>query len=80
MNPLTCEILLEQILEFIEGELPETVYFHFEQHVFSCVNCELFVESYTATVKVTRAIPKCDKPLPKEFEARLRAMFESTPG
>ena len=43
-------------------------------HVRGCPRCEVYVATYSHTVRVVRALPKC-APLPAAFEARLRAVL-----
>jgi hypothetical protein len=72
---VTCDELLAVLLEYVGGELViehrETV----EVHIAGCERCGIIVHSYTHTVRVAKALPKCGS-LPPEVEARLRAVIE----
>jgi len=72
---MTCDELLALLVDFLGGELVaehrETV----EVHIRGCANCAVYVASYTHTVRIARALPKC-VPLPPAFEARLRKLVE----
>ena len=72
---MTCDELLAVLLEYVGGELViehrETV----EVHIAGCERCGIIVHSYTHTVRVAKALPKCGS-LPPEVEARLRAVIE----
>jgi anti-sigma factor RsiW len=76
---MTCNELLERLVDFLGGELvaehKETV----EVHIKGCPKCESYVATYRRTVTITRALPKCDK-VPPAFEARLRKLLESELG
>ena len=72
---MTCEELLGFLHDYVGGDLViecrETV----EIHIAGCERCGVIVHSYTHTVRVARALPKCDT-LPAAVEARLRAAIE----
>ena len=72
---MTCEELLNCLCDYVGGELivehRETV----EVHIAGCERCGVIVHSYTHTVRVARAMPKCG-PLPPDVEARLRSVIE----
>ena len=71
---MTCEELLELLLDYVGGdlvvELRETV----EVHIQTCQNCTIRIETYRHTVRLARALPKCG--LSPAFEARLRKELE----
>ena len=72
---MTCDELLGFLHDYVGGELVvehrETV----EIHIKGCERCGVIVHSYTHTIRVARAMPKCG-PLPPDVEARLRAIIE----
>ena len=71
---MTCDELKALLAEYV-GEGGEFVVEHRETvtvHVRGCPNCEVYVSTYSHTVRVGRALPKCGS-LPPAFEARLRA-------
>jgi anti-sigma factor RsiW len=72
---MTCEELLEALLDYVGGELVVERRTTIETHISGCKNCSVLVESYTHTVRLTRALPKCGS-LPPGVEARLRAVIE----
>ena len=77
MTEFNCETTVQQMYAFVQGSMNDEVYFHFEEHIVTCANCEVAVESYiSTTVMVTRSIPRCDRPIPADIEARLWAVFE----
>jgi anti-sigma factor RsiW len=72
---MTCDELLELLVDFIGGELiaehRETV----EIHISGCPHCSAYVATYTHTVRFARALPRPER-LPAELEARLRKALE----
>lgn len=71
---MTCEELLELLLDYVGGdlviELRETV----EVHIATCQNCTIRIETYRHTVRLARALPKCG--MSPAFEERLRKAVE----
>jgi anti-sigma factor RsiW len=68
---LTCDGIREHLLDHCAGELVVEIRESFEAHLGICENCLHYVESYRHTVKVMRALPRCE--LPAAVEERLRA-------
>lgn len=71
---MTCDELKGLLAEYV-GAGGEFVVEHHETvtvHVKGCPQCEVYVSTYSHTVRVVRALPKCG-PLPAALEARLRA-------
>jgi hypothetical protein len=71
---LTCDGIREHLLDHHAGELVVEIQESFEAHLVICENCLHFVASYRHTVKLTRALPRCE--LPAAVEARLRARLK----
>ena len=69
---LTCEELVDLLVVYVGDGLSPDQVTAFKEHLCGCKPCTASVELYQVTIKVTRALPKCD-PLPPAFEARLRA-------
>jgi hypothetical protein len=70
---MTCDDLLVMLVDFLAGELVAEHRETFELHVRGCAKCEAYIATYTHTVRVVRALPKCG--LPAAFEARLRGLL-----
>ena len=68
---MTCAELMEALVDYLGEELVVERKETFEVHVRGCPKCESYVATYTHTVKITRALPKCGS-LPPDVEARLR--------
>jgi len=69
---MTCEELAALLGDYHDGDLAVEIRETFDLHVTGCPHCVVSVENYHLTVRVTRALPKCD-PLSEKFEGRLRA-------
>jgi anti-sigma factor RsiW len=72
---MNCQDVLEKLLEYVGGELVIEHRRTVEVHLAGCERCTVLVHTYTHTVRVARALPKCD-PLPSAVEARLRQTIE----
>ncbi len=72
---MTCAELMDALVDYLGEELVVERRETFEVHVRGCAKCESYVATYTHTVKVTRALPKCGS-LPPAVEARLRKALE----
>lgn len=74
MNP-QCQELVNLLLDFVDGALPPDRDAEFRRHLCGCIPCYVYLETYHATIKLTRSLPQCE--MPKEFEERLRQMVGS---
>jgi hypothetical protein len=72
---VTCDELWHVIYDFVSGEMVVELHRTVEMHIAGCERCGILVHSYTHTVRVARALPKCG-PLPAAVEARLRQAVE----
>ena len=53
---ITCTELVDLLLEFTGGDLDDAQRAVFEQHLCGCATCIVTVETYQATIVVTRAL------------------------
>jgi anti-sigma factor RsiW len=72
---MTCAELMDALVDYLGEELVVERKETFEVHLRGCAKCESYVATYTHTVKITRALPKCGA-LPPAVEARLRKALE----
>lgn len=72
---MNCSELMGLLVDFLGGDLVKERRETVELHIRGCPRCEVYVASYTHTVKVARALPKCGT-LPATFEERLRKLLE----
>jgi anti-sigma factor RsiW len=66
---------MDLLVDFVGGELVVETRETVELHIRGCPKCEVYVASYSHTLKLVRALPKCGA-LPAAFEERLRAALE----
>ena len=71
---ITCRELAEFLIDFVSDELPPERKALIEQHLVWCPPCVAFLETYKATIKLTRQLPCA--PLPPELVERLRCVLE----
>lgn len=76
---MNCNELMAVLVDYLGGELVIEHRETFEVHIRGCAKCEAYVATYTHTVRITRAMPKCSS-LPPAFEARLRKAIEPEMG
>lgn len=72
---MNCHECTDLITEYECGDLTVELRERVERHLHVCPYCVLMIEEYRATIRVTRALPKCEAALPEGFEARLRRML-----
>jgi hypothetical protein len=67
---ITCRELVELLLEFLEGELPEERRRHIQDHLRCCPPCMVYLETYQTTIRLTRCLPQA--PPPPQLLERLK--------
>jgi hypothetical protein len=65
------DLLSDYVGEDLVVEQRQTI----EIHMTGCRDCTIRVETYRHTVRLARALPRCDK-LPAAVEERLRRILE----
>ena len=64
---MTCRELVDFLGMYLEGALSDEVRRRFEQHVAACPECAAYLETYRATVKLTKdAFRDPDGPVPAD--------------
>ena len=71
---MVCREVVEVLIDYVDGDMTVEHRALFERHLCGCLQCFAYLETYRATIRLTRALPKCE-PLPPALEARLRAML-----
>ena len=71
---MTCDELIAKLAESVGGELVVEHHETVTVHIQGCPKCEVYVASYTHTMRFGRTLPKCGQ-LPAAFEARLREVL-----
>jgi hypothetical protein len=71
---VNCQELLDLLLDYVGGELVIEKHQTLEIHLRGCNKCVTIVNSYRYTMRLARALPKCER-LPSEVEDRLRKVL-----
>ncbi len=70
---MTCKDLIDFLMSYLDGELPEKETRQFEDHLGICVNCESYLESYKETVRLGKMICQPNEALPTDIPEDLVA-------
>ena len=69
---MTCRELVEFLMAYIDGELPEADRRTFEAHLSDCAQCAAYLRSYRETVRLGRAaFADPDEPVPPDVPEQL---------
>lgn len=69
---LTCRELVDFLMAYLDGELPERERAGFEAHLAECEDCVRYLGSYEATVRLERrAFEAPDSAVPDEVPEEL---------
>jgi len=71
MNP-QCLEMLKLLLDYVDGTLEDDRSEEFRHHLCGCLPCYIYLDTYQATIRITRSLPQCV--MPPEMAARLLAM------
>ena len=52
-NELTCKELVELIIDYLEGKLPDEVRMRLENHLSKCNGCTNYLEQMRRTIRLT---------------------------
>ena len=52
---ITCRTLVEFLMDYMSGELPEPQRDEFDEHLAACVACVAYMKSYADTIKLGKA-------------------------
>ena len=81
-DPFDCQMLVELVTDWLEGELPEPTRDELELHVATCAGCIAYVEQMRTTQKALERLESIDVVEPMEADAResLLAVFRARRG
>ena len=68
---MTCQELLDFLMDYVDGQLPAAQLEVFEQHLQACPPCVHYVDSYRETAAVGRSICEHDNALPPDVPEAL---------
>jgi anti-sigma factor RsiW len=63
---MNCREFTEFIMAYLDRELPDDVRNAFEFHLHECLSCVNYMESYRATIALSRAACAEDVPVPED--------------
>lgn len=66
----TCKHTIDQLLEYLDGDLPADVRSRLDEHFGGCQPCEEFLRTYRATPGLCKKALLA-KEMPKEFASKL---------
>jgi anti-sigma factor RsiW len=65
---MTCREVVEYLMAYLDGELPEAERLVFEEHLAECPDCVHYLETYRETVRLGRdACRGEDGPVPEDL-------------
>jgi len=70
---LTCQAVIELLLEYLDESLTPEVLEAFERHLEGCPACVAYLNTYEKTRELTGEVSRV--PMPDEMKARLRAFL-----
>ena len=75
---MTCQELIDFLMDFVDGELPEEPRRVFEAHLAECPSCGDYVDSYKKTVEMGRKVCEGDEGVPEDVpEDLLQAILKA---
>ena len=66
-----CRELLEQLNEYVDGELAAELCRDLEQHMAGCPDCRVVFDTLTKTIALYHTLDETPAELPADVEARL---------
>lgn len=75
---MTCREVVELLIDFVGNELPAERRRCVEEHLGCCATCHVYAQTYRATIKLTRRLPRTAQAPPHLLE-RLRAALNVMP-
>ena len=70
-----CSKYIQNIADYIDGEIDETLCAKLEEHLKNCNNCRIMVDTLKQTVVLCRDGKK--EKLPPELEEKLNSLLKS---
>ncbi len=71
---LTCKQLLDELSEYLDGNVQEDVRRHLDAHVSECPNCWVVVDTTKRTLQIYKGMDP--QPIPDELHSRLMKAIE----
>jgi anti-sigma factor (TIGR02949 family) len=74
MNSGECERLLDQLSDYVDGELSQSMCQEIERHLAGCQNCRVVVDTLRKTVALYQLTGA--EPIPGDVQERLLAVLD----
>jgi anti-sigma factor RsiW len=71
---ITCRQLIDFIVDYVDGALDETSRHDFERHLQVCASCRNYLDTYRATMSLTRIVVT-DEPVEDAPEELVQAIL-----
>jgi anti-sigma factor RsiW len=75
---ITCRECIDFLIDYVSDELTPEQKAHIDHHLQFCPPCVTYIDTYKATIRLTRELPM--KPVPPELIARLKEVLASDYG
>lgn len=69
---VTCEECIEVLVDYLEGSMDKATHSAFEAHFADCTPCLDFLQTYKATITVTKKVLTVEDEIPENVRLRLR--------
>lgn len=81
-DPFDCQMLVELVTEWLEGELPQPTRDELELHVSTCAGCIAYVEQMRATRAALERLDSIEvvEPVDDASRSELLAIFKARRG
>jgi anti-sigma factor (TIGR02949 family) len=66
-----CQETLQQINEYLDGEISDDLCEEIERHISGCPDCQIIIDTLTRTIKLYRTLAQTEVYFPPGVEARL---------
>jgi anti-sigma factor (TIGR02949 family) len=66
-----CQETLQQINEYLDGEISDDLCEEIERHISGCPDCQIIVDTLTRTIKLYRTLAQIEVAFPHNVEVRL---------
>jgi predicted anti-sigma-YlaC factor YlaD len=70
-NKKTCEVILQSLSDYVDGILEESLCRVIEDHLASCTDCRVVVDTLQRTVYIYRHIGQEEARVPDDVRERL---------
>jgi predicted anti-sigma-YlaC factor YlaD len=75
-DSLVCQNLLANISEYVDGTLREDLCVKLEEHIHSCENCEIVVNTLKKTIDLYHEAGEKEATIPDDVRSRLFARLD----